>query len=129
MNDFFESLKIFTPTQKDGVIELSVPIVLNVAFDTLTLYIAPSKEVYTIYSPIYFFSKGNDTPKFYFDAFMKHDKSYHYNMRISGDYKVFKQFKSNHNPIFAIDEFVRFFIAFDNFIIDNNVIGNESDFV
>ena len=128
MIDITKTLNDFSPVYKDGYAEFSLPVLMNVAYKYLKLRVIPGESSYTVCCPDDLFREKNETQKFYFNSFMKHDKNYHYEILISDEGLVFKEFKNNYNPACAIDEFIRFFILFDDFIMDNNVIGNEEDF-
>ena len=123
--DFLDPYK---PIQKDGYIEISLPVVMNVAFTHLTLRIVPGEDTYTVCCPENLFIEKNDTQKRYYDIFMKWDKNWHYDMKISENHFIYKEYRNDYNPVCAVDEFVRFFILFDDFIMDNNVVGREEDF-
>lgn len=128
IKSILESLSDFSPKLQDNYIEVSFPVVMNVSFSYLRLRIVPREQTYKIYCPDDLFREKNDSQKRYFDIFMKWDKSYHYGMQIDENHLIYKEFKNNYNPLCAIDEFIRFFILLDDFIMDNNVVGREDDF-
>ena len=65
--------------------------------------------------------------KYYFNIFKKHDKNCHFDIKIKNGL-ICKDYSADFNVAVAINEFIRFFVTFDDFIINNNVIGNETDF-
>lgn len=128
MKSIFESLSEFSPKLEGDYIEVSFPVLMNVAFSYLKLRIVPGEQSYKIFCPDDLFREKNDSQKRYFDIFMKWDKNYHYNMQLDENHLIYKEFKNNYNPACAIDEFIRFFILLDDFIMDNNVVGREDEF-
>ena len=58
---------------------------------------------------------------------MKNDKNYHYDMQIVNDV-IYKEYPKNRSITTALDEVIRFFILFDDYIMHNDVIGHEEDF-
>ena len=65
----------------------------------------------------------------YFEAFMKYDRGYHYDIEIGEDEVIFKEYDAEFSIVVAIDEFVRFFIMLDDFVINNDVIGHEDKYM
>ena len=128
MQDIMKILKNHTPQQKDGFAQITLPVVLLVSGGLLTLKITQNEEFYTISCEEDMFSECNGSQEFYYDIFKKHDKNYHYEIQIKNNI-IFKQYKNDFNLVVAINEFIRFFILLDDFIINNNVIGNETAFL
>jgi len=128
MKDIMDFFKEFTPVQGDGYVDITLPIVMHVAFDSLKLRIIPGEKSYMVCCVEDYFTETNDIQKRYFDIFMKWDKNYHYNMQIKDGYIIYKEYENNHTLIYAIDEFVRFFVLFDEFINNNYVVGQEEKF-
>ena len=65
--------------------------------------------------------------EYYFNIFERHDKNYHYDIQIKKG-KIYKDYPSNYNIAVAINEFIRFYVLFDDFIMQNSVIGREECF-
>lgn len=127
MEKLLQHLKEFSPTVKDGYVEITLPVVIWLCGTLLTVRIAPTDDGFTIACAENLFYDANDSQEFYFDLFMKWDKNYHFAMQKDGDviYKAYPQGNLN----VAINEFIRFFILFDDFILQNGVIGHEEKFV
>ena len=128
MYDIMDHLKMLAPVQGDGYVDITLPVAINTTWCALELRITPHKESYTVESTVDMFYDANDDAQFYFDIFKKHDKNYHYGMLLK-DGVFYKEYQHDYNLLRALDEFIRFFILLDDFIIKNDVIGHEEDFV
>ena len=126
--DMLKALEQIEVKDENGYTELTLPVVLNVACTLLTLRIENTSSGYTVLSPLDMFSEANGTQERYFSIYEKCDGGYHYEMRLNAEGLVYKEYPEDYNPVCAVDEFVRFFVAFDDFIIQNDVIGNEERF-
>ena len=127
LNNFTEWLKEYAPTQKDGYIDITIPVVIRVCNGLLTLRISVSEEGYTVRCPLDIFEEANENAEYYFKLFAKYDKNYHYEMQIKDDF-FYKQYPCEYSLVCALDEFARFFILLDDFILANGVIGREEEF-
>lgn len=130
MQNIFNRLKNdFSAKQTQDYIEITIPIVTWVNGALVTLRIVKSEENIIIYSPTNLFLEANagGDQSYYFDIFEKHDKNYHYDINLK-DGNFSKTYSADTNIAVAINEFVRFFILLDDFILNNDVIGNEEIF-
>ena len=59
--------------------------------------------------------------------FEKFDKNHHYSIGLKRG-KICKDYHAEFNIVVAVNEFIRFFIMLDDFIINNDVIGHEENF-
>lgn len=123
-----DSLEDFSPRECDGYAEITFPVVMHMACTLLELRITPYEDYYRICCPDDLFYDANGPQSRYFDIFMNNDKNYHYKMKIDDDCIIYKDYENDFNPSCALDEFIRFFILFDDFIRRNDVIGHEEDF-
>lgn len=128
MYDIMEHLEMFAPVQGDGYVDITLPVAINTIWCALEIRITPSEDTYKVESLLDMFDEANDDAQLYFDIFEKHDKNYHYGMLIK-DNVFYKEYQNDYNLTRALDEFIRFFILLDDFIIKNDVIGHEEDFV
>jgi len=127
MQNILERLKSFSPKQNNNHISITIPLVIVIDGGLLDLIIEQIDNGYKIYSPRDFFSEANGSQEFYYNIFENKDKSYHYEMKIQ-DNIIYKEFSNEYNIVVALSEVIRFFVLFDDFIINNGVVGNEEDF-
>ncbi len=129
MQDIMKRLsRDFTAIKVDGAIEITFPVVINTCGGLVTLRIEEHEDSYTITHPEDIFSdRGNDTLEFYYGLFKKHNKQYHYDVELKGGVLT-KECPGDYNVAVALSDFIRFMIMFDDFFIDNEVIGNEESF-
>lgn len=126
----FEKLKKFVPRQRKNYIDITIPVVMNLNGSLLELRVKENENSYEILCQTNLFLEANagGSQKFYYDIFEKHDKNYHYDMKIRNE-KIYKEYTKDYNIIVAISEFIKFFVMFDDFFINNSVIGNEEKFI
>jgi len=131
MKNIFKILSSeFSAKQMKNCIKVTLPVVINVSGTLIDLRIKQNESGFTIYCPTNIFSELNNqgNQEYYFNIFEKYDKNYHFDIKIKNG-KIFKDYSKEQSVIVALNEFVRFYIMIDNFIIDNNVIGNEEKFM
>ena len=122
-------LEDFHAVERDGAVEIELPVVINTADILVALRIEQRADDYIITHPDDIFSdRGNDTLEFYYGIFRKHMPECYYDVKIV-DGVLTMQCKNNYNVAVAISDFIKFMIMFDDFIVNNNVIGREEDFV
>lgn len=122
-------LEDFHAVERDGAVEIELPVVINTADILVALRIEQRADDYIITHPDDIFSdRGNDTLEFYYGIFRKHVPECYYDVKIV-DGVLTMQCKNNYNVAVAISDFIKFMIMFDDFIVNNNVIGREEDFV
>ena len=127
MNNLMNVLSAFAPTENNGRIYITVPMVVSLSQGPLELVITQEENAYTLFCPTNFFEDANESQQFYFDLFKRHFNGYYYDMEIEGGLFT-KSYHTEHSPLHAINDFVRFTILLDNFMLENDVIGHESDF-
>ena len=128
MIDIMNDLEMFKPRQGDGYVDITLPVALDFACYLLELRITPHEDTYTVELPVDFFYDKNGDADFYIDIFERHDKNYHYGIKVR-DNVISKEYENDYNLVRAIDEFIRYFILLDDFLLGNDVIGHEEDFV
>ena len=109
-------------SKNDGemfVIELPVTIYFN--YQRLILCIHPVDDGYYLYDTGKAFIERNNTSEYYYNLFNEQDKSCHYDIQLSNDY-LYKKYRFDCSVLCAIDEFIRFFVYLDDFILNNNII-------
>jgi len=130
MQDIFKRLSTeFSAKQMKNYIKLNLPLVTWTNGGLLELRIKLKEDGYDIYCPVNLFEEKNagGEQEYYFNIFEKNDKNYHFDIKIK-DGKIYKDYPSNYNIAVAINEFIRFYVKLDDFIINNEVIGNEENF-
>ena len=130
MQDLFKKLNAgFSIKQMKNHIKITLPVVIHTSGTFLDLKVKQYKEGFTISCPTNIFSEHNaqGNQEYYFNIFEKNDKNYHYDIKIKNGI-IFKNYPLETSINVAIDEFVRFYILLDDFIINNNVIGQEERF-
>lgn len=130
MENMFKRLSSeFCVKQMKNYIQLRIPLVINTSGTLLDLKIKQKENGYIVYCPQNMFLEANNqgNQEYYFKIFEKYDSNYHYDIKIKNG-KIYKNYDKEFNIIVAINEFIRFYIMFDDFMIKNNVIGNEKKF-
>jgi len=130
MKDIFKILtKEFNAKQRKNYIDIAIPVVMWTSGGLLDLRIRKREGGYVITSLSNIFLEANQTndAEFYYRIFNKHDKMYHFDMKLKNG-KVYKEYSEDQNIVIAINEFIRYFIMLDDFIINNKVIGQEENF-
>lgn len=127
MQNLFERLKVFSPRQMKNYIKIEIPIVMFFDGGLLGLKIKTTEKGYEIICPRNLFADSNGSQEFYFNIFEKYDKNIHFDIKIKNG-KIYKEYSEEYNIAVAVNEFIRFFIMFDDFFINNDVIGHEENF-
>ncbi len=119
----------FVAKKMKNYIQIELPLVTWTDGGLLELRIKEYEDGYRVYSPTNMFLEANagGNQEYYFNIFEKHDKNYHYDIQINKG-KIYKDYPSNYNIAVAINEFIRFYIMLDDFMMKNSVIGREEDF-
>ena len=118
----------FSPKERDGYFEIEFPVAISTSGTLVSLRIEQHEDKYIITHPDDIFSDiGNDTLEFYYDIFKKWNKDCYFAVELV-DGILTMECPDNYNVAVTISDFIRFMIAFDDFIINNNVIGNEEKF-
>jgi len=127
LNDIMKRLKEFAPKKCKGFVEITLPIVLNINGTVLNLRIESTDLGYKICYPYDLFYDANRSQKWYYNLFLKNDKNYHCDLQVN-DSVIYKNYDNEYNIAVAVSDFVHFFVLLDNFIINNQIIGNEENF-
>ena len=130
MKDLFKRLSgEFSAKQMKNYIKVNVPVIMWVTGGVIELRINKKDNGFIVYCPTNFFSEANagGSQEFYFNIFERFDKNYHFDITLKNG-KFYKSYKEDSNVVVAINEFIRFFIMLDDFIINNNVIGREEEY-
>ena len=118
----------FAAKERGGYFEIEFPVVINTSGTLISLRIEQDEDRYIITHPENIFSdRGNDTLEFYYDIYKKHNKDSYFDVKPKGGVLTM-ECEDNINVAVAISDFIKFMISFDDFIINNGVIGNEGNF-
>ena len=119
----------FAAKERDGYFEIEFPIVINTSGTLIALRIEQLEDKYIITHPEDIFSdRGNDTLDFYYRIFKKRNEDCYFAVE-PVDGVLTMECPNDYNVAVTISDFIKFIIRFDDFIINNNVIGNEESFI
>ena len=120
-------LSAYSPIEKEGRVCITVPLVIYLNQSPLELEITESGNSYTVCIPNNLFEDANESAEFYFDIFKRHFDGYYYEMeQKNGIFQ--KTYNEEYSLLHAVNEFVRFAIILDDFMMKNDVVGNEENF-
>ena len=120
-------LSAYSPTEQDGCVRITLPLVIYLNQSPLELEITEGDGVYTVSIPNNLFEDANESAEFYFDLFRRHFEGYYFEMeQKNGIFQ--KTYSEEYSLLHAVNEFIRFAIILDDFMIKNDVIGNEENF-
>ena len=130
LRKIYKSLNDCGAKQLKNYIKVKVPLVIWTNGGMLELRIKQSEDGFTVYCPTNIFLDANEQgdQEFYFNIFEKHDTNYHYDIKVKNG-KIYKNYKQDTSVTLAVNEFIRFYVMLDDFILKNNVIGNEESFI
>ena len=118
----------FSPKEHSGYFEIEFPVVINTSGTLVSLRIEQREDKYIITHPEDIFAdRGNDTLEYYYNIYKKWNKDSYYNVKPEGGVLTM-ECENNINVAVAFSDFIRFMISFDDFLINNGVIGNEENF-
>ena len=112
--NILKELKYFEPAEKDGYIELKLPVAIKFFKSCLLLRIREVEGGYIIEDDGYAFDEANEYAAYYFDLYKNSGKK-DFGICLSEE-TFYKEYPDNFNINVAINQFVRFFIYLDDFI-------------
>ena len=115
LSSIMNFLDIFKCVEKDGCAEITVPLALHMTFNFLTLYISVTDDGFTVFDEGGVCSDHNDSEEGYLQVFLQKYPNEDYGIRVRDGF-FYKDYPRDYNPRMAIDDFVRFFVPFDNFV-------------
>ncbi|MBQ9714815.1 MAG: hypothetical protein IJV77_00225 [Clostridia bacterium] len=129
MQDYFKNLTSLNAQQnEDGVIHVEYPVVIETDFTLAELDIFPNEQGYLVVTGDNMFTRHNDNAKYYIDLFEQYGKNCHYGIALNGDV-LQKQYSGDFNVRVAVNEFIRYLIYFDDFMLTYDVIGNGDKYL
>ena len=117
MRNLAFDLADLNPIQREGYIELRLPVLLELSWSLITLRVTPHEDgSYTVSDNGRMFAeRGNESTEFYYNHFAEHSEYSHYDIKVKGDF-FYKDYAANYNPTAALNQFVRFFIRLEEHI-------------
>lgn len=120
MQDYFKNLEAFKPIKNENSIEIVIPVAMDINNNLPKLTVTKIDGGYTICDDGKTFKNLNNSANYYYNLFIKNSNQ-HFDIQLR-DNKLIKQYPDNFNIQVAINEFVRFFVYLDDYIIDKNII-------
>ena len=117
--NIIRDLEYFKPVEKDGYVEVVLPVAIKIFKACLRLRIYKTENGYAISDDGYTFYDSNEDSKYYYDLYKQNNKC-HYDILLKDDY-FYKEYQSSFNINIAINEFIRFFIYLDDYIGLNDI--------
>ena len=117
-NRFMETLGLHQARDCGDHIVFELPLVLDFNYQLLTLQIYPLDEDrgYYITDDGLAFSEMSYDAAYYIDRFEREDKNDHMGITLSGEW-LFKQYPTDFSVRVAVNEFIRYFVYLDDFIL------------
>ena len=109
--DIMKHLKYFTPVQKEGYVEVTLPVIIKIFNSCLRLHIYNTDNGCFIRDEGDTFYDSNENSEYYYNLYKKSNMN-DYGILLKDDY-FYKEYPSNVNINIALNEFVRFFINLD----------------
>ena len=112
-----ESLDMCKLKERENHFEIELPIVLFFNQQILTLRLYPTDDGYYICTDGTTFDDCEYDCKQYYDLFIANDKHCHYEIKQDNNY-IYKKYDLDRSARTAVDEFVKFFVYLDDYILD-----------
>ena len=120
VKEIVDALKIFEAQEKDGFIEINLPLILDMNNQCFVINIKPDKGGFMVSDGGFAFENFNEVAKHYFDMFASAFAEKCEGFEVRGE-QICKRYADNTSLIFALNEFIRFFIEFDKFVCENHL--------
>ena len=127
MKKLMKQLQLFAPKECKRYVEISLPIVTHLNGGLLRLRIKTTDEGFAIYCPDNLFYDANGNQRFYFSIFKAYSQSDCFGIHVRRE-RFYKEYGQEDSVVVVIDQFVRFVLQLENFILENDVIGHEENF-
>lgn len=130
-NRILNQLEIYKTTDHGDYIEIELPVALDFNFQLLSLRIYPislTEGYYISDNGRAFLERYTDSTRYYFDMFTENDRNDHFEIQVANDY-FYKKYAFNFNVRVAINQFIRFFVYLDDYIMNNDakIFGLDLD--
>jgi len=114
------SLDMCKINKTEEYFEIELPVVTFFNQQLITLRLYPFDDGYYVSTDGLTFDEypeySENYCKQYYDLFMENDSHYHYEIKRHGAY-LYKKYAANHSARTAVDEFVKFFVYLDEYIL------------
>ena len=115
------SLEMCKVEKMEKYFEIELPVVTFFNHQLITLRIYPCDDGYYVSTTDYVFDEYPEYSanycKKYYELFMNNDSHYHYDIKQEGAY-LYKKYDADHSARHAVDDFVKFFVYLDDFILN-----------
>jgi len=115
------SLDMCKINKTEEYFEIELPVITFFNQQLITLRLYPSDDGYYVSTTDTVF---DEYPEYsasyceeYYNLFMENDSHYHYDIKREGAY-LYKKYASNHSARHAVDDFVKFFVYLDDFMLN-----------
>ena len=123
MIDFMEELRFFKVRQHGEHIDVTLPVVMRIDHGLLDLRLTAKEKYYVISCPRDLFYEHNHEAAFYLERFVAQDpKKRTHGMQLQGE-MFYRKFENDYSPAVAIANVVRFFVLFEQFVMDSNILA------
>lgn len=115
------SLEMCKINECEEYFEIDLPIITTFNQQLLTLRLYPFEDYYYVCNDGYTFDEypeysANYCEKYY-NLFTEKDSHFHYQIQRNGAY-LYKKYDPDYSARAAVDEFIRFFLYLDDFMLD-----------
>lgn len=123
--DFSYIINNYKISERQGYLDVSLPIVMDMSENNcnLILTILPDESGYEVYSTDGMFKRSGYSAKECFDRYAADENNCTYGIKLEGG-RFTKKYSSSDNPVFALDDFIKFFVLFNEFVMRG---GEEVD--
>lgn len=115
-----KSLNMCKVKKTEEYFEIELPVVTLFNQQLVTLRVYPLDDGYYISTDGLTFDEypeySENYCEQYYDLFMENDSHCHYDIQRYGAY-LYKKYEANHSARTAVDEFVKFFVYLDDYIL------------
>ena len=115
--DFSYIINKYKISERQGYLDVSLPVIMDMSENNcnLILTIVPDEKGYEVFSTDAMFKRSGYSAKECFERFAADENNCTFGIKHeNGRFK--KRYYSSDNPVFALDDFVKFFVIFNEFV-------------
>lgn len=112
------ALKLYKTKKTKKYIEIEFPVILEFNQLCLTLRLYPTDDGYYVSDTGFNFEDTQNNAKYYYDSFVINDNNMHYDIQENNGY-IYKKYSCDYGARWALYEFIKFFIYFNDYILNN----------